>query len=69
MINIIQAYAPKSDSTDEEAEAFYNDLQAVLDQISKREITIVMGDINAKVGEGEERENDIGPYWLRKTKG
>ena len=63
-LNIIQAYAPTSASTEEEIENFYNDLQAAKDMIPSREICIVMGDFNAKVGEGEDPECGIGPYGL-----
>ena len=61
-LNIIQVYAPQSGRPDEEVESFYNDLQSARDKIPKREICIVMGDLNAKVGEGEDPECGIGPY-------
>ena len=63
-LNIIQVYAPTSTSSEDEIELFYNDLQAVKDKIPSREITIIMGDFNAKVGEGEDHESGIGPYGL-----
>ena len=55
-VNIIQVHAPTSDSTDEAIETFYNDLQTVKDKIPKREICMIMGDLNAKVGEQEDKE-------------
>ena len=63
-LNIIQVYAPTSDCEEEEIESFYNDLQNVKNRIPSRELCIVMGDFNAKVGEGEDKECGIGPYGL-----
>lgn len=63
-LNIIQVYAPTTTSSDEEIEQFYNDLQTTKDKVPRREACIVMGDLNAKVGEGEDRVCGIGPYGL-----
>ncbi|GFS15523.1 endonuclease-reverse transcriptase [Elysia marginata] len=52
---------PTSASTQEEAEQFYSDLQAIKDKMPKREVCIIMGDFNSKVGEGLELESGIGP--------
>lgn len=49
-INIIQCYAPTNDSDKENKEEFYNRLQAVLENCSRRDITCLMGDFNAKIG-------------------
>ena len=49
-ITIVQAYAPTTEYDDEKNEDFYKQLQAVLDQVSKKDIFIVHGDWNAKVG-------------------
>ncbi|GFR71873.1 craniofacial development protein 2-like [Elysia marginata] len=64
ILNIIQVYAPTSACSLEEIEEFYNNLQNAKDKISERELCIVMGDMNAKVGEGEDRECGIGPFGL-----
>lgn len=47
-MQIIQAYAPTSASTDEENEAFYEDLTAK--STEKAKFTVIIGDFNAKVG-------------------
>lgn len=49
-INIVQVYAPTSLSTEEEIEQFYSILVQTLEDIPKREVTLVVGDFNAKVG-------------------
>ena len=49
-ITVVQAYAPTSDYDDEKIEGFYEQLQEVVDQIPKKDISIVQGDWNAKVG-------------------
>ena len=50
-VTIIQVYAPTTDYTDEEVEEFYDLLQNVIDRVEKKDILIVQGDWNAKVGE------------------
>ena len=47
----MQAYAPTTDYDDEKIEDFYEQLQELLDQIPKKDILIVQGDWNAKVGQ------------------
>ena len=49
-ITIIQVYAPTSDYDDNEIEEFYDQLQNVTDQTLKKDILVVRGDWNAKVG-------------------
>lgn len=62
-LNIIQIYAPTADKEEVEIEKFYDDLQKTLHNTKSRDITIVMGDFNAKVGEGR-CETIVGPYGL-----
>ena len=50
-ITIIQAYAPTSSHDDAEVEEFYDQLQEILEQTPKKDILVVQGDWNAKVGE------------------
>lgn len=49
-MNIIQCYAPTNDSDEERKDEFYSRLQTISQGYSGRDITIVMGDLNAKIG-------------------
>ena len=49
-LNVIQCYAPTNDAEEEKKEDFYQHLQKVLDGMGKNDITILMGDMNAKIG-------------------
>ena len=44
-------YAPTNESTDDERDDFYDQLQATSDTCKRHDVVIVMGDLNAKVGE------------------
>lgn len=50
-ITIIQIYTPTSMYEDSEVEDFYDQLQAALDQAPKKDIIIVQGDKDPKVGD------------------
>ena len=47
---IVQIYAPTSSSTDDDIDAFYSDLEDFMKKIPKKDIVIVQGDWNAKIG-------------------
>lgn len=64
-IAVIQVYAPTSEANDEEIADFYEKLDAAKSQCKSQEVVIVMGDFNAKIGEGRE-EDIVGPYGLGK---
>ena len=49
-LNIIKCYAPQNESKDSDKDEFYNRLQPIIDTLSTRDINILMGDLNAKVG-------------------
>ena len=62
-ICIIQVYAPTSDHEEEEVEDFYENVMKAKEQCRPHDITVVMGDFNAKLGRG--REGDVvGPFGL-----
>ena len=51
-INIIQVYAPTADKDKHEIREFYGQLDYILKVMKNSETTIILGDFNAKVGEG-----------------
>ncbi|KAI0224962.1 hypothetical protein LSAT2_024073 [Lamellibrachia satsuma] len=53
-ITIIHCYAPTNSAEFEEKETFYQYLQTVTQKLPKRDIQVVMGDMNAKIG----KDND-----------
>ena len=52
-IMIIQAYAPTSNSEQAEVEWFCEDLQDLLELTPKKDVLLIIGDWNAKVGSQE----------------
>ena len=48
--SIIQVYSPTNDAESDVKQDFYDALQAELEKILKQDLTIIMGDFNAKVG-------------------
>ena len=62
-LNIIQIYAPTSTSSDEDIEKFYGNLEQAKVQCRQQDTLIIMGDFNAKVGEGRE-DILVGPHGL-----
>ena len=62
-LNIIQVYAPTADYNDEDIEAFYEQVDSARRQCKPEEITLVVGDLNAKVGCGSSGEV-VGNYGL-----
>lgn len=50
-MNVIQCYAPTKDSGEEVKDEFYDRLQNILGKYSEKDVTILMGDFNAKIGE------------------
>ena len=52
-ITVIQVYAPTSNAEEAEVEQFYEDLQDLLELISKKDVLFIIEDWNAKVGSQE----------------
>ncbi|VDP42157.1 unnamed protein product [Schistosoma margrebowiei] len=48
-MNIIQCYAPTNDSNDDIKDQFYERLQSVIEKCPRKDLTILMGDLNANV--------------------
>ena len=49
-LNVIQCYAPTNDADEDKKDTFYQQQQDVIDSKGNKDITIVMGDFNAKIG-------------------
>ena len=49
-ITVIQAHAPTSNAEETEVEQFYEDLQDLLELTPKKDVLLIIGDWNAKVG-------------------
>lgn len=61
-LKIIQVYAPTSTCSDEEIDAFYDDVDSALSRRSSH-YTLLMGDFNAKLGlRNDDTEASMGPY-------
>ena len=64
-VTLINCYAPTNNTTDELKQEFYDSLQGVLDHTPRRGITILMGDLNAKIGsDNTGRERIMGRHGL-----
>ena len=52
-ITVIQAYAPTSNAEEAEVEWFYENLQDLLELTPKKDVLLIIGDWNTKVGSQE----------------
>ena len=68
-ITIIQVYAPIYGHDDNEVDLFYQQLQETIDQTLNRDILVVRGDWNAKVGKDAQTDwgEVCGPYYNVET--
>jgi len=64
-ITIVQCYAPTEEASEEEKEAYYDQLEMITQNIKKQDIKIFIGDMNAKVGqENNGNERVMGKHGL-----
>lgn len=64
-VSIIQCYAPTNPADREVKEEFYEQIQSVLERTPDRDIPIVLGDVNTKVGnDNSTREIIVGKAGL-----
>ena len=66
-ITVIQVYAPNSNADKAEVELFYEDLQDLLEQTPKKDVLLIIGNWNAKVG-SQETPGVKNKVWLWNTK-
>ena len=52
-------YAPTHESTDDEKDDFYDQLQAAFDTCNRHDVVIIMEDLNAKVGDDNKDIEEI----------
>ena len=62
-LNVIQVYMPTTSHEEEEIDVVYEDIENLLAQTKTNEISIILGDMNAKVGRGKEG-TEVGPWGL-----
>lgn len=62
-INITQVYAPTEGTPDKEIEQFYGEINQVLKSIEVRDVALILGDFNSKIGKGKSRKY-LGEYGL-----
>ena len=49
-ITLVSVYAPTEESEEEEKDNFYEDLDKTFQKVSKHDMIIILGDLNAKIG-------------------
>ena len=57
----VSAYGPGCERSEEEQDTFWNELTRCVDVLSRRNYVVVLGDLNARVGDGE-IEGVVGKY-------
>ena len=62
-ITVIQVYAPTTNAEEAEVERFYEDLQDLLEQTPRKDILLIIGNWNAKVG-SQETPGETGKFGL-----
>ena len=62
-MNAIQCYVPTNDSDDKTKDQFNSRLQGILDKWKEKDVTILMGDFNVKVGTSIEQDCHQGQHF------
>ncbi|VDO55909.1 unnamed protein product [Schistosoma margrebowiei] len=69
-MNVVQCSAPTNDSNDDIKDQFYERLQSITEKCPRKDLTIVMGDLNDKVGIDNTGYEDImGRHRMRERNG
>ncbi|CAH2246331.1 Hypothetical predicted protein [Pelobates cultripes] len=64
-LNVIQSYAPTNDFDEEHKDEFYSRLQKIVETFQTRDIVILMGYFNAKIGPDNTGYKQVmGIHWL-----
>jgi exonuclease III len=58
-LSVLVCYAPTDEADDEDKAAFYESLQATLENIPKHDVHLVIGDFNARVGSNNKNLESI----------
>ena len=58
-VTICQIYAPTAEAEENIIDEFYKDLQQEVSRIPKKDMIILMGDFNAKVGAGDQNTKNV----------
>ena len=68
-VTIVQVYAPTSEHPDEEVENFYQLLNKTIDKLPRKDITVIQGDWNAKIGTNAHQNwaGTVGKFGLGQT--
>jgi exonuclease III len=59
-ITLINVHAVTEEKMEEEKDKFYDDLQKTYDRVLKRDILMILGDLNAKIGKEKAYESVTG---------
>ena len=62
-ITCVQVYSPTASAETVDIEDFYRNLQSTLNETPRKDVLILMGDWNSKIGKGEE-PGTVGRYGL-----
>ena len=58
-LSIVVAYAPIDNAEEETKDTFYSSLQAVLGDIPRHDVTMMLGDFNARVGQNNHNRSTV----------